>query len=116
MASGFGNLVKPCETPKKPKPVNENRVPTKYATVKITHTTVSTARQGFDKLNNPIGERIQETKISEDYQYEVVSTGPKRMATVCGEERVLQLRRNAIAERLIAASEQQCEQYKDLLT
>lgn len=116
VASGFGNLVKACQVPKKPTPVNENGVPTKYGTVKITRTTVSTARQGFDKLNNPIGDRIQETKLSESYQYEIVSTGPKKVPTVCGEERVLQLRRNVIAERLIAASEQQCEQYKDLLT
>ncbi|MEM9370551.1 MAG: hypothetical protein AAGA26_05295 [Pseudomonadota bacterium] len=54
--------------------------------------------------------------MSEEYELKILSTGPMKTPTVCGHQRVQQLRRNAITERLIAASEQQCEQYKDVLS
>ncbi|MEM8820768.1 MAG: hypothetical protein AAGE90_14765 [Pseudomonadota bacterium] len=95
----------------------ERTAPTsKVGTVQITETKVSTAKQKFDLQNNPIAPPTNKIVLSNDYELKIVSTGPVAAPRVCGRQRVQQLRRNAITERLIAASEQQCEQYKDLLS
>lgn len=89
--------------------------PERFATVTIDLQQQQVGQQRVNGQNQPVGDPMNLRTVSRTEKVALTPPGPQQPPK-CTQALIQQKRRNEITERLIAASEFQCERYKDFLT